>query len=348
MNNKFLIYFFLVFISYKTNSQNQAFTLLDQRLEDMRLESEALGKKQKELAGLVHTLRIENKRLKFNAAYHEKELIRNETALQEALQSLYDTQNKLVLKIAEASVLEQQVKLLQSEKSNLTEQLNNLASTDTLLKKQLKETQDTLSGISKDLNDVLEAAKYESLANSFRYPRGYYRKKFSVVIAEGGFLNIGQGFTTNVAVYSYLIPSRNILGGFGIGADFYSRYRNNLNRYESFFLLPLTMSFRGNFGPQDFFTLKREIESRRRFNMNWMIDFGWSFLIKDTSNSRSFDSNALMGGGIGLLWPSYRNFGMGFSAGIKIQRLKSYTDPDNSDAILLPMFVLKMAFFLRK
>jgi len=347
MTNRYFIFAFLMFLFCESESQNPAFTLLDQRLEDMRAESEALGKKQKALTDQVRLLQIQNRSLRLNASYNEKSLIQNETALKEALQNLYNTQNDLVLKIAESSLLEQQVKLLESEKNNLTQQLSHLASTDTLLKNELKLAQEALSTISKDLKDVQEAAKYESLENSFRYPRGYNKKKLSVIIAEGGFLNIAQGFTTNVSMYSYLTPARNLLGGFGVGADFYQRYRNNINRYESFFIMPITMSFRGNFGPQDFFTVKRS-NPPKRCNINWMMDFGWSVLIKDTSHSRSFGSNALMSGGIGLLWPNYRNFALGLSSGIKVQRLKSYTDPNDSDAILLPMFILKVTFYLRK
>lgn len=348
MANRFLLVLVVwCLFPFIGGTQNEAFELFEQRADELRIESKALETKQKKLSQQINDLQVENKRLRFNAVYNQKELVRNETALRQAMRDLYDTDYNLRVKISEIELLGQQIRMLQTEKDSLSKEIGNLNSMDSLLKKQLDVVRAELSYISRDNQQIKDAAKKESVGNSMQSPRGYRRGKLSVLVAEGGLLNIAKGGSTNLAVYTYLLPSKNILGGFGIGADFYSNYKSDGVNYGSFFLAPVTASIRGNFGPQDFFTLKRDPETVR-FNINWLIDFGWSFLIRDTDTADSYAGNAVMSGGIGMLWPQHRNFGIGFSSLIRVQRIKKFDALDNSDAILFPMFILKLSFFLRK
>lgn len=331
-----------------SGAQNEAFELFEQRADDLRLESKKLEDKQKALSKQMHDLEVENKRLRGNATYYQKELVRNETALRQTIQDLYSTDYALRVKIAEIALLEHQVLLLQGEKDSLGRELGNLHTTDSLLKKQLEVVQSELEYVSRGYKIIEEAAKQASIIDNIRHPLGYRRGKLlDVWVAEGGLLNVAKGGSTGLSVYSYLLPSRNLLGGLGIGVDFYSKFNRDGVSYGSFLLAPITASIRGNFGPQDFFALKRDPEALR-FNMNWLVDFGWSLLIKDTDTASSYGGNAFISGGIGVLWPQYKTLAIGFSSAIRVQRIKRFDSLGNSDAFLFPMFVMKASFFLRK
>jgi hypothetical protein len=338
-----LLPFFLLLGS--AAAQKTAYELLDQRLGDLQKETEQIEDERNQLAQKVRDLQRDIKYWRENSTYYKKQIERSERELTQAIKDLYDTQNMLMVKIGDVALLTQQVGVLQSEKDSLSTQLGNLASTDAFLRKQLDSAKVQIQQVKTEYDEFRERAKMESLEDSFRYPRGYRPKRFSVFIPEAGLVNVAGGFTVNLSSYTYLIPSRSLLGGFGAGLDFYDRsYQSNPG---SFFIVPVTGTFRGNFGAQDFFTLGRDT-SALAFNISWILDLGWGFVVKDTEEARSYGSNVVMSGGVGTLWPFHRNFGMGASAQLKVQRLRRMYSGGSSGAELLPMLILKVSFYLRK
>jgi hypothetical protein len=333
---------FLIFVTFRLDLEAQPayYGLLDQRLNDLEKETRKIESERNALAYKVNDLQNVIAQQRKNATLFRKQIERNERALVRVIEDLYNAQNMLLVKMADVSLLTMQIGVIQSEKDSLKEQLNTLSKTESYLHQQLDSTIIQLNRVTSENERFKEQAKESSLNNSMAIPRGYRPKPFSVYIIEPGIVDITRGFTLDVSSYSYIAPSRSMLAGARIGMDFYSANPGSL------FAIPISASIRGNFGPQDYFTASTDTAALR-FNINWVVDVGWSFLVKDTDTAQPYKPNLFMNAGVGILWPIQQKFGMGLSAQLKMQRLiRTYSSGKTAE--LFPLAVFKVAFYLRR
>ncbi|MCE7926728.1 MAG: hypothetical protein DYG98_27110 [Haliscomenobacteraceae bacterium CHB4] len=329
----------IAFLSYHISySQDKAFDLLSQRLEDLRQESSLIEKKRDELLGKVESLKSENKRLKRDANYYRKQLKRNEVELEAAIKKLFDTQNNLILKMAEVSVLSQQIALLQSKNDSLRSQVRILSEIKDTLKTNLDSTKAKLAALQKEYNAVTQSAKIRSAEHSLSNPHGYRPKKFSVYLVDGGF-NVGQGFAIHASIYTFLIPTRSIILGLNVGYDNYSA--DNNDSYSGFSLIPISLSWRGRFKGLDLFQ-DSDGEDIVNFNPYYILEAGGSLAIRDTKQAENISGNVFFNVGVGALRPIWNNVGINLSATLLSQRI--LVSDINDDKFGINRFALALRF----
>lgn len=346
MNNKIKIPLTVTFLFFSTYfySQNHAFSLLEQRLSDLRNESNAIEKQRNDLSKKVEYLKSENKRLKSKDLASKKELENNESKLEETIKKLYDTQNNLLLKIAEASVLAQQVALLKTANDTLANQVKDLQATKAILEKSLNSTKKRLDSVENEYSEIDKSAKIRSIENSLSNPRGYHAKRFSVFLCDGGF-NVGQGFSVHASTYMYLVPTRSIMLGLNIGYDNYSEKLDVTQ--ENFSLIPIAFSWRGTLNSRDFFSYAKDLESFN-FNVYYVLNAGAAFTIRDTEPSKNVNGNALFNIGLGIAKPLSKTVAFSLSASLGSQRLLISDVNKKKSGDNRFMVALKAGFFFKK
>lgn len=335
---------FFALVAGNIVAQNRTFQLLEQRLDDLREESESLEKQRNELSEKVESLKKENQKLKSARLTSKKEIENNEAKLTESIKKLYDSQNNLTLKIAEVLVLSKQVVLLKNSKDSLSTQLKELKVTNELLEKSLSKVQSRLDSIQREYEEIAGSAKSESLESSLSNPRGYRPKKFSIFLCDGGF-NLGQGFSVNVSTYTYLVPTKSIILGFILGYDNYSEKLDITQ--ENFSLVPVAISWRGTFNGKDFFRFPKDPESIR-FNMYYTLSAGGAFTIRDTEPSKNKNGNVLFNLGLGVARPLSKTVAFSLTASLGSQRLLISDTNNKKTGDNRFMLAVKAGFFFKK
>lgn len=342
MKSKVILIFSLFYCACLC-AQNKSFRLLEQRLEDLRTEASAIEKNRDEILHSVEILRGENKRLKRNAVYYRKQLYKNEIELEESVKKLFDIQNNLTLKIAEVSVLSQQVILLQSKNDSLKTQVGILSSIKDTLKNNLDSTRLKLALLQKEYDAVTQSAKIRSVEHSLSNPYGYHRKRISVFLVDGGF-NLGQGISFRASMFSFLIPTRSILFGLNVGYDNFSR--DHTDGYDDFSIIPISLSWRGTFNALSFFKDNNDTEALN-FNFYYILEVGGGFVLHDTKQSKNITSSILGNIGVGAIRPIWDNVGLSFSASLASNRfLVTDTNKDKFGITRLG-FSLKFGFIFK-